>query len=111
MCVGCIRRDNAIFLASKFGRMIRSYKAVNLLLFHLHILLLLLHSHDETSVSRQLILALGSCHRLLLDDLVGTRWLRLARLVPLVELLSARSEVATILTATIGHSLRLVAHT
>ena len=56
MSVSCIRGDHSILLAGKLGWVIRVNEPVDLLVFHLHVLLLLLDSHDETSVSDQLVL-------------------------------------------------------
>jgi hypothetical protein len=59
MSVGRVTAHNAILFARKLSWMVRSDKPINLFLFHLHILLLLLVSHDEPSVSDQLVLRLG----------------------------------------------------
>ena len=107
--VRCIRGDNTVLLTGKLGRVIGRNEAIDLLLFHLHVLLLLLHRHDEAAIGCQLVLALRCCQRLLVNNLVGARWLRLACLVSLIELLRARPEVATVLAA-IRNTLRLVSY-
>ena len=57
-----VAADNTILLTSKLGRMIWLYKPFDLLLLHLHILLLLLNCHDETTIGRQLILTFWLLH-------------------------------------------------
>ena len=63
--------------------MIARDEAVDLLLLHFHVLLLLLHGHDEAAVGRQLVLALGllqatlTVTRLLLPLNLGVRARRL----------------------------------
>lgn len=57
-----IATHHAILLAGKLGRVVGLNESLDLLLLHLHVLLLLLHSHDEATVGRQLILALGLLH-------------------------------------------------
>lgn len=51
MCICRVAADDAVLLASKLGRMIRLDKPFDLLLFHFHVLLLLLDSHNEATVS------------------------------------------------------------
>ena len=79
MSIGRVGRDHSILLAGELGRVIRSNESVNLLLFHLHVLLLLLNSHNESSVSCQSILRFRLRQILLLflsDNCVGARRLR-----------------------------------
>ena len=54
--VGCIAADHSILLAGKLGRVVAGNIPIDLLLLHLHILLLLLNRHYESSVSYQVIL-------------------------------------------------------
>jgi len=58
MSICCIAADDSILLACKLGWMIWIDKSVNLLLFHLHVLLLLLDGHDEASISNELVCTL-----------------------------------------------------
>jgi len=60
--VGGVAADHAILLAGKLGWVIGLDKALDLLLLHLHVLLLLLHGHDEASVRRELVLGLRLLH-------------------------------------------------
>ena len=62
MGIGSIATYNSVLLAGKLCRVIWLNESINLLLFHLHVLLLLLHSHDETSVCYQFVLALRLAH-------------------------------------------------
>ena len=62
MCVGRVAADDPVLLASELGRMIRLNIPLDLLLLHLHVFLLLLDSHDEATVSDQLVLALRLLH-------------------------------------------------
>ena len=55
MSICCIAADDSVLLACELGWMIRIDKSVNLLLFHLHVLLLLLDGHDEASISNELV--------------------------------------------------------
>jgi len=56
MGIGWITTDYTVLLASKFSWVIRRNITVDLVLFHFHILLLLLHSHNKSSVGYQLIM-------------------------------------------------------
>ena len=58
MGVGWITTDDSVLFASKLGWMIRSNISINLILFHFHVLLLLLHSHYKSSIGYQLIMTL-----------------------------------------------------
>ena len=58
MSVGRVAADNTILLASELSWMVAINETINLFLFHLHILLLLLNSHDEATICGQLILTL-----------------------------------------------------
>jgi hypothetical protein len=51
MSVRRVATDDTVLLAGKLGRMIRLHKPFDLLLLHLHVLLLLLDCHDEATVS------------------------------------------------------------
>lgn len=57
-----IAAHDAIFLAREFSRVIGLNEPLDLFLFHLHIFLLLLYCHDESSVGRELVLALRLMH-------------------------------------------------
>ena len=57
MSICWITTDDTILFASKFSRMVRSYKSVDLLLLHLHIFLLLLYRHYKSSICCELVLA------------------------------------------------------
>ena len=50
MRIGSVTTYNSILLAGKLGWMIRINVAINLLLLHLHVFLLLLYCHDKTSI-------------------------------------------------------------
>ena len=76
MRIRSITTDNPIFLASKLSRMITSQKPINLLLLHLHILLLLLNRHNKPPISSKLSLALGLAEiTLFFNALMRSRWL------------------------------------
>ena len=60
--VGRVATDNSVLFASKLCRVVRLDEALDLLLLHLHVLLLLLNGHYETPVRCQLVLALGLLH-------------------------------------------------
>ena len=66
MGIGSITANYTIFLTSKFCGVIRSYKSIYLLLFHLHVFFLLFSGHNEPPVSYKLILALWLPHRSLI---------------------------------------------
>ena len=51
MSIGSVATDHAILLASELGWVVAVDVPLDLLLLHFHILLLLLHGHDEPSVS------------------------------------------------------------
>lgn len=67
MSIGCVTGYDSVLLASELCRMIRPNKSFYLFLFHLHILLLLLYSHDEPSIRDELILRFRLLDPLLLD--------------------------------------------
>jgi hypothetical protein len=56
MGIGRITTYNSVLFTGKLGWMIRSDISVNLILFHFHVFLLLLHSHDKASIGYQLIM-------------------------------------------------------
>jgi len=56
MGISRITTDNTVLFASKLSWMIRSNISVNLILFHFHVFLLLLHSHYKSSIGYQLIM-------------------------------------------------------
>ena len=62
MSVCRVAANDSILLASELGWMVRVDKPVDLFLLHLHILLLLLVGHDESSVGHQLVLRLRLLH-------------------------------------------------
>ena len=55
MCISCVAANYSILLAGKLSWMVRTYEAINLFLFHLHIFLLLLNSNYESSIRNQII--------------------------------------------------------
>ena len=57
MSISWITADNTILFACKFCRVIRSYKSIDLFLLHFHVFLLLLNSHNKSSIGCKLILA------------------------------------------------------
>ena len=65
MGVGRIAAHHSILFAGKLGRVVRGHVPVDLVLFHFHVLLLLLHGHDETSVGHQLIVTFRLLKRFL----------------------------------------------
>ena len=94
MCVGRVTAYNSVLFAGELRWMICVDKSVYLLLFHLHIFLLLLSSHYETTIVNKLILWLrllkrsfmlfrwysrGICFLYLL--VIGGGWLRMALVV------------------------------
>ena len=86
MGIGRIAAYDSVLLASELGWMIALNVSIDLLLLHLHVLLLLLNSHDKSSISYQLTLAFRLLHRLLLNRFsLSDRWLRLR--IPLLRLL------------------------
>ena len=50
MGVGTIGRDNAVLLTRELGGVVRRDESIDLLLFHLHVFLLLLNCHNESSI-------------------------------------------------------------
>ena len=56
MSICWVTADNTILLTCKFGRMVGGNKSIDLLLFHLHIFLLLLNCHYESSICCELVL-------------------------------------------------------
>jgi hypothetical protein len=56
--VGRVAADHAVLLAGEFSRVVRLDESFDLLLLHLHVLLLLLHRHNEPSICCQLVLTL-----------------------------------------------------
>lgn len=78
MCISSITTNHPILFTSKLSRMITSQKPVNLLLFHLHILLLLLNCHNEPPISSKLSLTLLlSQITLFFNPLMRSRGLRM----------------------------------
>lgn len=65
-----VAADDTVFLASKFGRVVGSNESVDLFLLHFHVLLLLLVSHDESSVGNKLVLRLGSRNSSILSSTI-----------------------------------------
>lgn len=58
MCIGRVATYNTVLFAGELGWMIGLNIPIDLFLLHLHIFLLLLGRHDETSVRHQLVLRL-----------------------------------------------------
>ena len=56
MGIGWITTDNTILFAGELCWMIWGDISIDLVLFHFHVLLLLLHGHNETSIGYQLIM-------------------------------------------------------
>ena len=96
--------------------MVRSNETVNLLLLHLHVLLLLLNSHYEAAIGGKLVLRLRARQILLVNNLVRARRLRVTRLVPLILECLSRSTIpvsrgrGTVVVGDTGGSLWLVSH-
>ena len=82
MSISWIATDNTILFASKFCWVIRSYKSIDLFLFHFYVFLLLLNSHNKSSIGCKLILAFRllniwvSVIRWFFNFLMAWRWLR-----------------------------------
>ena len=76
MRISSIATNNPILLASKLSRMITSQKAINLLLVHFHVLLLLLNCHNKPPVSSKLALRLTQII-LFFNPLMRSRRLRM----------------------------------
>lgn len=79
MRISSITTHHPILFASKLSRMITSQKPIDLFLFHFHILLLLLDSHNKPPISSKLGLALRlSQITLFFNPLMRSRWLRMS---------------------------------
>ena len=82
MSICWITTDDTILFASKFCWVIRSYKSIDLFLFHFYVFLLLLNSHNKSSIGCKLILAFRllniwvSVIRWFFNFLMAWRWLR-----------------------------------
>jgi len=62
MGISTVTIHHSILLAGEFGRMIGVCESLDLLLLHLHVLLLLLGCHDEPTVGNQVLVGFGGGH-------------------------------------------------